>query len=170
MGRYVDDWYTNPHHTTTTSKGAHNLRRHRLVQNWKGCQTGMNCIPTPLQHLLWMRHARCVTNLWYADDVVLIAGTMEELQHLVDRVKTSSEKVGLSLNVKKTKVTKVLNGDYPTWAMYWVCNKRWSWVWWTERWKEGDQRCDTWTTSKKKAVYRLLRHTELRKTKIAGES
>ena len=48
-----------------------------------------------------------VTNLRYADDVVLIAGTMEELQKLVNRVKKESEKVGLLLNVKKTKVMKV---------------------------------------------------------------
>ena len=48
-----------------------------------------------------------VTNLRYADDVVLIAGSLEELQDLVSRVKLENEKVGLVLNTKKTKVMKV---------------------------------------------------------------
>ena len=48
-----------------------------------------------------------ITNLRYADDVVLIAGSLEELQDLVNRVKLESEKVGLFLNTKKTKVMKV---------------------------------------------------------------
>ena len=47
----------------------------------------------------------------YADDVVLIASSMEELQNLVDRVKESSEDVGLSMNAKKTKVMKILCND-----------------------------------------------------------
>ena len=48
-----------------------------------------------------------ITNLRYADDVVPIAGRLEELQDLVNRVKLESEKVGLFLNTKKTKVMKV---------------------------------------------------------------
>ena len=48
-----------------------------------------------------------ITNLRYADDVVLIAGSMDELQNLVNRVKTESEKAGLLLNAKKTKVMKI---------------------------------------------------------------
>ena len=48
-----------------------------------------------------------ITKLRYADDVVLIAGSIEELQELVERVKLESEKVGLFLNTKKTKVMKV---------------------------------------------------------------
>ena len=47
-----------------------------------------------------------ITNLRYADDVILIAGSLEELQDLVNRVKLESEKVGLFLNTKKTKVMK----------------------------------------------------------------
>ena len=42
----------------------------------------------------------------YVNDVLLIAGSLEELQNLVDRVKLESEKVGLFLNKKKTNVTK----------------------------------------------------------------
>ena len=48
-----------------------------------------------------------ITNLRYADDVVLIAGSIEELQDLVDRVRLESKKVGLFLNTKKAKVMKV---------------------------------------------------------------
>ena len=48
-----------------------------------------------------------VTNLRYADDVVLIAGSLDELQNLVNRVKLESEKAGLFLNIKKTKVMRI---------------------------------------------------------------
>ncbi|XP_047481682.1 uncharacterized protein LOC125034084 [Penaeus chinensis] len=48
-----------------------------------------------------------ITNLRYADDAVLIAGSMEELQDLVDRVRQESEKSGFLLNAKKTKGMKI---------------------------------------------------------------
>ena len=54
---------------------------------------------------------KSITNLRYAEDVVLIASTIEELQDLVDRVKESSARVGLSMNVKKTKIMKILCGE-----------------------------------------------------------
>ena len=44
-----------------------------------------------------------INNLRYADDTVLIAETEEDLQDIVDIVKTESENVGLFMNVKKTK-------------------------------------------------------------------
>ena len=50
-----------------------------------------------------------ITNLRYADDVVLIAGSLEELQDLVDRVRLESEKVGLFLNTRKQKLRKLNN-------------------------------------------------------------
>ena len=53
---------------------------------------------------------RCITNLRYADDIVLIADTLEDLQDLVDRAYRSSKRAGLPLNAKKTKVLKVLSG------------------------------------------------------------
>ena len=49
-----------------------------------------------------------MTNLRYADDVVLIANTLPKLQELADRVRTEGEKASLFLNAKKTKVMKVL--------------------------------------------------------------
>ena len=48
-----------------------------------------------------------MNNLRYADDVVLITGSMQELQELVNRVVSKSEKAGLFLNVDKTKVMKI---------------------------------------------------------------
>ena len=51
-----------------------------------------------------------VTNLRYADDTTLLAGTKEEdLIELVGRVRRASEKAGLYLNVGKTKV--ITTGD-----------------------------------------------------------
>ena len=47
---------------------------------------------------------RIVTNLRYADDTTLLAGTKEDLTELVERVRRASEKAGLYLNVGKTKV------------------------------------------------------------------
>ena len=43
----------------------------------------------------------------YADDVVLTATCMQELQDLTNRVRAASEAAGLFLNVSKTKVMKV---------------------------------------------------------------
>ena len=48
-----------------------------------------------------------ITNLRYADDVVLISGSLEELQILLKKVKTESEKAGLFLGIRKTKVMKI---------------------------------------------------------------
>ena len=47
---------------------------------------------------------RKVDNLRYADDTTLIAESMEDLTKLIYQVKKESEKLGLRLNVKKTKV------------------------------------------------------------------
>ena len=47
---------------------------------------------------------RTVSNLRYADDTTLLAGTKEDLIELVGRVRRASEKAGLYLNVGKTKV------------------------------------------------------------------
>jgi hypothetical protein len=47
---------------------------------------------------------RLLNNLRYADDTTLAASTSNGLQNLIGKVKTASEKAGLFLNVKKTKV------------------------------------------------------------------
>ena len=48
---------------------------------------------------------RNINNLRYADDTTLMAESEEELKSLVMKVKVESEKVGLKLNIQKTKIT-----------------------------------------------------------------
>ena len=48
---------------------------------------------------------RNINNLRYADDTTLMAESEEELKSLLMKVKGESEKIGLKLNVQKTKVT-----------------------------------------------------------------
>ena len=47
---------------------------------------------------------RNINNLRYADDTNLMAESKEELKSLLMRVKEESEKVGLKLNIQKTKI------------------------------------------------------------------
>ena len=47
---------------------------------------------------------RNINNLRYADDTTLMAESEEELKSLLMKVKVESEKVGLKLNIKKTKI------------------------------------------------------------------
>ena len=47
---------------------------------------------------------RNINNLRYADDTTLIAESIEELKSLLVKVKEESEKVGLKLNIQKTKI------------------------------------------------------------------
>ena len=47
---------------------------------------------------------RNINNLRYADDTTLIAESEEELNNLLMKVKEESEKVGLKLNIQKTKI------------------------------------------------------------------
>ena len=48
---------------------------------------------------------RNINNLRYADDTTLMAEREEELKSLLMKVKEESEKVGLKLNIQKTKIT-----------------------------------------------------------------
>ena len=47
---------------------------------------------------------RNINNLRYADDTTLMAESEEELKSLLMQVKEDSEKVGLKLNIQKTKI------------------------------------------------------------------
>ena len=45
-----------------------------------------------------------INNLRYADDTILMAESEEELKSLLMKVKEESEKVGIKLNIQKTKI------------------------------------------------------------------
>ena len=47
---------------------------------------------------------RNINNLTYADDTTFMAESEEELQSLLMKMKEESEKVGLKLNIQKTKI------------------------------------------------------------------
>ena len=50
---------------------------------------------------------RNINNLRYSDDTTLMAKSKEELESLLMKVKEESEKVGLKLNIQKTKIVAV---------------------------------------------------------------
>ena len=51
---------------------------------------------------------RSITNLRYADDIVLVVGGIEELQNIVNRVHEASSQAGLNLNTSRTNVMKII--------------------------------------------------------------
>ena len=56
---------------------------------------------------------RNINNLRYADDTTLMAKSKEELKNLLMKVKEESEKVGLKLNIQKTKI--MASGPITSW-------------------------------------------------------
>ena len=54
---------------------------------------------------------RNISNLKYADDAILMAESKEELKNLLVKVKEESEKVGLTLNIQKTKIMANRRGN-----------------------------------------------------------
>ena len=58
---------------------------------------------------------RNINNLKYADDTTLMAESKEELKSLLMKVKVESEKVGLKLNIQKTKI--VASGPITSWEI-----------------------------------------------------
>ena len=58
---------------------------------------------------------RNINNLRYADDTTLIAESEEELKSLLMKVKVESEKVGLKLNIQKTKI--MASGPITSWEI-----------------------------------------------------
>ena len=58
---------------------------------------------------------RNMNNLRYADDTILMAQSEEELKSLLMKVKEESEKVGLKLNVQKTKI--MVSGPITSWEI-----------------------------------------------------
>ena len=58
---------------------------------------------------------RSINNLRYADDTTLMAESEEELKRLLMNVKEESEKVGLKLNIQKTKI--ITSGPITSWEI-----------------------------------------------------
>ena len=59
---------------------------------------------------------RSSNNLSYADDTILMAENEEELKSLLMKMKENSEKVGLKLNVQKTKI--MASGPITSWEIH----------------------------------------------------
>ena len=58
---------------------------------------------------------RNINNLRYADDTTLMAESEEDLQSLLMKVKEKSEKVGLKINIQKTKI--MASGPITSWEI-----------------------------------------------------
>ena len=58
---------------------------------------------------------RNINNLRYADDTTFMAESKEELKSLLMKVKEESEKVGLKLNIQKTKI--MASGTITSWQI-----------------------------------------------------
>ena len=63
---------------------------------------------------------RNINNLRYADDTTLMAESEEKLKSLLMKVKEESEKVGLKLNIQKTKI--MASGSITSWQ---IDGKQW---------------------------------------------
>ena len=64
---------------------------------------------------------RNINNLRYADDTTLMAENEEELKSLLMKVKEEGEKVGLKLNIQKTKI--MASGSITSWQMEKQCKQ-----------------------------------------------
>ena len=93
-------------------------------------QIGKGCILSPClfnfyaEYIMWNARleevqagikiaGRNINNLRYADDTTLMAESEEELNNLLMKVKEESEKIGLKLNIQKTKI--MASGPITSW-------------------------------------------------------
>ena len=63
----------------------------------------------------YVNSGRNINNLRYADDTPIMAESEEELKSLLMKVKVESEKVGLKLNIQKTKI--MASGPITSWEI-----------------------------------------------------
>ena len=56
-----------------------------------------------------------INNLWYTDDTTLMAESKEELKSLLMKVREENEKIGLKLNIQKTKI--MASGPITLWQI-----------------------------------------------------
>ena len=68
-----------------------------------------------MKHKLESRFLGEISVLRYADDITLMAESQEELKSLLMKVKEASEKVGLKLNIQKTKI--MASGPITSWQI-----------------------------------------------------
>ena len=64
---------------------------------------------------------RNINNLRYADDTTLVTERKEDLKSLLMKVKEESAKVGLKLNIQKTKI--MASGPVTSWQIRWGNNR-----------------------------------------------
>ena len=77
---------------------------------------------TSWETLSWKKHkleskllGEIIYNLRYADDTTIMAESEEELKSLLMKVKEESEKVGLKVNIQKTKI--MASGPITSWQI-----------------------------------------------------
>ena len=94
------------------------MHSHRLVFNYYGiCKEIIKNVKNKVyQAQAGIKIAgRNINNLRYADDTTLVAESEEELNNLLMKVKVKSEKVGLKLNIQKTKI--MASGPITSWKI-----------------------------------------------------
>ena len=97
MGHGTMDWFQigkRVHQCCILSPCLFNLHAEYIMRN-----TGLDEAQTGIKIV-----RRNINNLRYADDTTLMAESKEELKSLLMKVKEKSEKVGLKLNIQKTKI------------------------------------------------------------------
>ena len=104
------------------------------MEQWTGSKLGKEYIKTVYCHLAYLTYmqstswemldeaqagikivGRNINNLRYAYDTTLMAESEEELKSLLMKVKVESEKVGLKLNIQKTKI--MASGPIISWKI-----------------------------------------------------
>ena len=68
-----------------------------------------------MKHKLESRFLGNINNLRYAEDTILMAESEEKLKSLLIKVKVESEKVGLKLNIQKSKI--IASGPITSWEI-----------------------------------------------------
>ena len=81
--------------------------------NWDTCNNQVKTIIKILYSPIW--RWRNINNLRYADDTTLMAESEEELKSLLTKVKGESKKVGLKLNIQKTRI--MASGPITSWQI-----------------------------------------------------
>ena len=108
-GHRTTDWFQ-------IGKGVH-----------QGCMSSLCLLNLHAEYIMWNARldetqagikiaGRNINNLRYADDTTLMTESEEELKSLLMKVKEESEKIGLKLNIQKTKI--MASGPTTSWLIY----------------------------------------------------